>query len=260
ETVRGVEPDEVVTLPGLGEDDPAAEGNGHLPRVGAVTNLQTQGAFKDTFVYGRSFAGSFPLLLDANELEDGAVVSGQFGHPSLKNPTWIHQNHPVVAALRARHGTEVAFAGVILCPEPVDQNGKVLLSAATARLAAAAGWDGAVVTKEGGGNADADMALKMDELEALGLTAVGLFAEMAGADGTGPSVVVPPERATAMVSTGNYDQRLALPAMERSLGGDTLTLVGCPAADAVELPAAVIYASLSPLGWGRLTCGAGVGQ
>ena len=41
--------------------------------------------------------------------------------------------------------------------------------------------------------------------EDAGVTAVGLFAEMAGADGTGPPVVVPPDRATAMVSTGNYD-------------------------------------------------------
>jgi len=255
ETALDAEPEAVATHPGAGDDDGA---DPSLPRVGAVTNLQTQGAFKDVFVYGSSFAGSMPYLLDANELDDGAVVSGQFGHPSLKNPTWVHQNHPVAAALRARHGTDLAFAGVIVCPEPVDQAGKALVSAAAARVAAAAGWHGAVVTKEGGGNADADMALKMDELEALGLSAVGLFAEMAGADGTGPSLVVPPERATAMASTGNYDQRLSLPAMERALGGDTLALVGRPAVDAVELPAAVLFASLSPLGWGRLTCGESV--
>jgi glycine reductase complex component B subunit alpha and beta len=253
EAALGADPDEMVEQPGLGDGDEDG-GAPRLPRIGAVTNLQTQGTFKDVFVYGRSFAGSFPFLIDANELDDGAVVSGQFGHPSLKNPTWVHQNNPVVAALRARHGTDLRFAGAILCPEPVDQAGKVLISAAAARVAALAGWDGAVVTKEGGGNADADMALKMDELEALGITAVGLFAEMAGADGTGPSLVVPPERATGMVSTGNYDQRLTLPAMERSLGGDTVALVGRPATEELELPAAVVYGSLSPLGWGRLTC------
>jgi glycine reductase complex component B subunit alpha and beta len=253
EAALGADPDEMVEQPGLGDGDEDG-GAPRLPRIGAVTNLQTQGTFKDVFVYGRSFAGSFPFLIDANELDDGAVVSGQFGHPSLKNPTWVHQNNPVVAALRARHGTDLRFAGAILCPEPVDQAGKVLISAAAARVAALAGWDGAVVTKEGGGNADADMALKMDELEALGITAVGLFAEMAGADGTGQSLVVPPERATGMVSTGNYDQRLTLPAMERSLGGDTVALVGRPATEELELPAAVVYGSLSPLGWGRLTC------
>ncbi|HEX3623759.1 MAG TPA: glycine/sarcosine/betaine reductase component B subunit, partial [Acidimicrobiales bacterium] len=97
-------------------------------------------------------------------------------------------------------------------------------------------------------------ALKMDALEDLGLAAVGLFAEMAGPDGTGPPIVVPPERATAMVSTGNYDTRLSLPAMDRALGGEEVALLGVPATSAMELPTAVILAALSPLGWGRLTC------
>ena len=240
-------PDVVEELP----DPGAVDG---LPRVGAVTNLQTQGVFKDVFVRGASFAGAPPTLVDPAELDAGAVVSGQFGHPSLRNPTWIHQNHPVVAALRARHGRDLAFAGVVLCPEPVNAADKLAVSLAAAQLCADAGWDAAILTKEGGGNADADMALKMDALEDLGLAAVGLFAEMAGPDGTGPPVVVPPERATAMVSTGNYDTRLSLPAMERALGGDEVALLGVPATSAMELPTAVVLAALSPLGWSRLTC------
>ncbi len=135
---------------------------------------------------------------------------------------------------------------------------KQLISTFAARVCAAAGFDAAVVTKEGGGNADADMALKMDALEDLGVTAVGLFGELAGADGTGPSLVVPPERATAMVSTGNYDSRLVLPAVEQALGGDVMRLLGIPATDELDLPAAVVYCSLSPLGWGRYTASAAV--
>ncbi len=186
-----------------------------LPRVAAIVNLQTQGTFKDVFVYGRSYAGNLPTLLDPAELDDGAVVSGQFGHPSLKNPTFLHQNNPVVAALRARDGVDLRLAGVVICAEPVDQDSKAAMAAHTARLCALAGFDAAVITKEGGGNADADVALKMDALEEQGIDAVGLFAEMPGPDGTGPSIVVPPTRATAMVSTGNYDDRLVLPAVER---------------------------------------------
>jgi glycine reductase len=245
----GSGPDAVETVTG---GTPHRQGD--LPRVGVVTNLQTQGRFKDVFVYGRSFAASLPTLVDAGDLDDGAVVSGQFGHPALKNPTYLHQNHPVVEALRVRHGHDLVFAGVVLSPEPVDQAGKELISAHAARLCAAAGFDAAVVTKEGGGNADGDMALKMDALEDLGITAVGVFAEMAGAEGTAPPVVVPPERATAMVSTGNYDERLSLPAVERALGGPRVDLVGQAATAALDVPTAVVYCALSPLGWGRLTC------
>lgn len=252
EAALEAEPDAIEELPAL----PPIGGDGSgLPRVATITNLQTQGKFKEVFVYGRSFgATALPTLLDPNDLDDGAVVSGQLGHPSLKNPTWVFQNHPVVAALRARHGVDLLCAGVVLSPEPVDMANKELVSAHAARLCQAAGFDAVVLTKEGGGNADADMALKMDALEEAGIPTVGLYAEMAGADGTGPSIVVPPSKATAMVSTGNYDERLLLPAVERALGGDRVDVADLPAGAEMELPTAVLYSSLSPLGWGRLTC------
>jgi glycine reductase len=240
-------PDEEENVP----DPGAVDG---LPRIAAITNLQTQGLFKDVFVRGASFNGQAPTLIDPGEIDDGAVVSGQYGHPSLRNPTWVHQNHPVANALRARHGVDLAFGGVVLSPEPVSAADKARISTAAAELCAQAGFDAVILTKEGGGNADADMALKMDALEDMGIATVGLFAEMAGPDGTGPPIVVAPERATAMVSTGNYDTRLSLPEMQRALGGDELALLGVPATSAMELPTAVILAALSPLGWGRLTC------
>ncbi len=240
-------PDSVEELP----DPSAADTNGR-PRVGVVTNLQTQGKFKDVFVYGRTLSGGLPTVVSPNELDEGAVVSGQYGHPALKNPTILHQTHPVVAALR--ESDDMSLAALVLCPEPVQQAEKELVSAHAAKLCAALRLDAAILTKEGGGNADADVALKMDRLEERGITAVGIFAEMAGRDGTGPPLVVPPSRATAMVSAGNYDEVISLPACERALGGDRIALLDVPATDEVELPAAVIYGSLNPLGWGRVTC------
>jgi glycine reductase len=238
------------------EDLRGVTGTHTLPRIGAITNLQTQGTFKDVFVYGTSFMNHAPVLIEPNEIADGAVVSGQFGHPSLKNPTYIHQNHPVVRELRAADDRDLRFAGVILAPEPVAAADKARVALETAQLCLAQGWNGAVITKEGGGNADADISLKIDALAELGIQSVGLFAEMAGAQGTAPSLVVPPEKGTALISTGNYDEMLELPAVERALGGETIDLVSRPATDALELPTAVIYCSLSPLGAGRLTCAA----
>jgi glycine reductase len=248
-------PDDVARFPSAALDGDRRRRNG-LPRVGAVTNLQTQGTFKDVFVYGRSFGRAMPTLIEPGDVDDGAVVSGQFGHPALKNPTWVHQNHPVVAALRERDGRDLEFAGVVISPEPVEQNQKELVSAHAARVCAAAGFDAAVVTKEGGGNADADMALKMDALEELGIAGVGIFGEMAGATGTGPPIVVAPTKATAMVSTGNYDERVTLPPVERAFGGERVDVADAPATGELELPTAAVYCALSPLGWGRLTCAA----
>ncbi len=248
EAALDAEPDAVEEL---SEPEPGIA-NGK-PRVGVVLNLQTQGKFKDVFVYGRSLSGGLPTVIAPGELDDGAVVSGQYGHPALKNPTYLQQTHPVVAALRAR-SDELDLAALVLCPEPVDQANKELVSAHAARLCAELKLDAAIVTKEGGGNADADVSLKLDRLEEEGITAVGILAEMAGRDGTGPPLVVPPTKATALVSTGNYDERMTLPAVEHALGRERIALLDQASTDEVELPVAAIYCAQSTLGWGRLTC------
>jgi len=248
EAALEAEPDAVEQLA-----EPGGAASDGKPRVGVVLNLQTQGRFKDVFVYGRSLSGGLPTTIAPAELDDGAVVSGQYGHPALKNPTYLQQTHPVVAALRAR-SDELELAALVLCPEPVDQANKELVSAHAARLCAGLGLDAAIVTKEGGGNADADVSLKLDRLEEEGVTAVGILAEMAGRDGTGPPLVVPPAKATAIVSTGNYDERMTLPAVQRALGRERVALLDQPSTDELELPVAVIYCAQSTLGWGRLTC------
>ncbi len=247
EAALEAEPDGVEEL-----SEPAASTGNGTPRVGVILNLQTQGKFKDVFVYGRSLSGGLPTVISPTELDDGAVVSGQFGHPALKNPTYLHQTHPVVAALRA--SDELHLAALVLCPEPVNQADKELVSAHAARLCAALKLDAAIATKEGGGNADADVSLKMDRLEEEGIATVGILAEMAGRDGTGPPLVVPPTKANALVSTGNYDERMTLPAVDRALGRDRIALLDQPSTDEIELPVAVIYCAQSTLGWGRLTC------
>jgi sarcosine reductase len=248
EAALDAEPDAVEELA-----EPGAQTANGKPRVGVILNLQTQGKFKDVFVYGRSLSGGLPTVISPCELDDGAVVSGQYGHPALKNPTILHQTHPVIAALRAR-SDELELAALVLCPEPVDMANKELVSAHAARLCQGLGLDAVIATKEGGGNADADVSLKLDMLEAEGITAVGILAEMAGRDGTGPPLVVPPTKATALVSTGNYDERMTLPAVERALGRDRIALLDQDSTDEVQLPVAVIYCAQSTLGWGRLTC------
>jgi glycine reductase len=247
EAALEAEPDVVEEYP-----DPASAPRNGKPRVAVVTNLQTQGKFKDVFVYGRSLSGGLPTVISPGELDDGVVVSGQYGHPALKNPTYLHQTHPVVAAVRA--SDELELAALVLCPEPVDQASKELVSAHAARLCAGLGVDAAIVSKEGGGNADADVSLKLDRLEEEGITAVGILGEMAGRDGTGPPLVVPPAKATAIASTGNYDERMTLPATERALGRERVALLDQPSTDELELPVAVVYCALTTLGWGRLTC------
>jgi sarcosine reductase len=50
-------PDDIEPVPAATPRGSRGDG---LPRVAAVTNLQTQGTFKDVFVYGRSFHAALP--------------------------------------------------------------------------------------------------------------------------------------------------------------------------------------------------------
>lgn len=251
ERAIGQPPDEIRELHAPGE---RPNGGGGC-RVGVVTNLQTQGPFREAFVYGSSFGQSLPTLIDPNDLEDGAVVSGVYSHPALKNPTYLYQNHPVVHALRAWEGEGVSLGGLILSPEPMESlTRKELVSAHVARLCASARFDAVVVTKEGGGNADADLSLKLDELDRIGIPAVGIAAESSGPEGVGPPLVSVPVVEAALVSVGNTDERVSLPAMEASFGGERVDFLGCDARSAFETPVAALYCALSPLGWGRLRC------
>ena len=81
EAALDAEPDAVEELA-----EPDGSSDNGRPRVGVILNLQTQGKFKDVFVYGRSLSGGLPTVISPTELDDGAVVSGQYGHPALKNP------------------------------------------------------------------------------------------------------------------------------------------------------------------------------
>jgi 1-acyl-sn-glycerol-3-phosphate acyltransferase len=89
-----------------------------LPRVGYIYNIQAQGSFKDTFVYGRSARDILPTLISAGELLDGAVVSGNYGHPSLKNSTYAHLTNPIIRELLSRGELIVIF------PEGAEGIGK----------------------------------------------------------------------------------------------------------------------------------------
>ena len=88
--------------------------NPDLPDVVYFYQLQGQGSMADTYLYGRDIHNLVPSLMSPNEVMDGAVVSGVFVYACYKNPTYLHQNNPIIWELQARHGKDLNFAGVIV--------------------------------------------------------------------------------------------------------------------------------------------------
>ncbi|MBM4421195.1 MAG: hypothetical protein FJ034_06360, partial [Chloroflexi bacterium] len=85
-----------------------------LPTVAYAYQVQSQGVFLRAHLMGRMLDELVPTLVSANEIADGALVSGGLGGHGAKLHTWMHQNNPIIERLVAGHGTKWNFAGVIL--------------------------------------------------------------------------------------------------------------------------------------------------
>ena len=212
---------ETFTLPPA---DPA------LPRVVHVHTLNASMVPGiGTGIYGYS-QHALPVLLHPNEILDGAIA----GDAVVTYPgkcTWLHVNNPVLPALYARHGRDVAWLGSIVSRTRWGSLREKQLSAyQTAKLAGMLGAQGALVTWNHGGNDLVEVMLTIQELERAGIETVfltiesdikvvRLTPELAETGADEPPLLFSVPEADAIVSTGTLAPVEALPAMPRLVGG-----------------------------------------
>ena len=194
-----------------------------LPNVVYFYQLQGQGRMADTFLYGHDIHNLVPTMIHPNEVLDGAIVSGVYVYGCYKNPTYLHQNNPIIWELQSRHGKDLNFAGVIINRgHNYTQVDKERSSHWAAKLAEFAGADGAILTAEGGGNSAIDMMLACQYMEQAGIKTTVVSSEAAGTDGYDFPLFYTVPEADAIVSIGSEDEIIAMPEVEKVIGGDTL--------------------------------------
>ncbi|HEX7126411.1 MAG TPA: glycine/sarcosine/betaine reductase component B subunit [Thermodesulfobacteriota bacterium] len=246
-TARDRSPDEVETCE-LGQ------ARGGLPRVAYICHLGSLGALYNTYLYGHSVAGTLPTLIHPNELFDGAVVNGHHRLASERHPTYDHQNSPVATELMQRHGRDLNFVGVILMRSLAElPEEKERLASYTAKLAKLLGAEAAVITRQGGGHAIFDLMTTCQRCEQVGIKTALLVNEMAGHAGTDVSMIDFVPEADLMVSAGNHEALIDLPALDRAVGGDVLLGMPGRAVDARRLQLRWVFGANSQLGVGCLT-------
>lgn len=189
-----------------------------LPRVVYVAMLQTQGLLHDTYVYGVDAKRTLTTMMYPTEIMDGAIVSGNCVSACDKNPTYIHQNNPVVHELFKAHGKTVNFVGVIITNENVYLADKQRSSDWTAKLCEFLGVDGAIVTQEGFGNPDTDLIMNTKKIEQKGVKTTIITDEYAGQDGKSQSLADADPLADAVVTGGNANEVIVLPKLDKVIG------------------------------------------
>jgi glycine reductase len=227
---------------------------GGRPRGGLIYLVQSQGDLRRTYLYGHALDQSMPTILNPLSVLDGAVVSGNFVIPSNKSCTYIHQNHPLIIEMLNRHGKELDFSGVILVNEMSRIEDKERSAAFSVQLARLLELDGAVVNQEGGGNTLTDVMMVCRSLTEEGIKPVLLINEFAGEDGKTPSLTETTPEATAIVTAGNNDLRITLPAVKEFMGFPPLPGVDGDLSGEITVPLSRVYGSTNQLGFNRLSC------
>lgn len=189
-----------------------------LPKVAYVYMLQSQGLLHDTYLYGIDVKRILPTFIYPTEVMDGAIVSGNCVSACDKNTTYHHQNSPVIDELLARHGKDYNFLGVVVTNENVTLADKERSSNFTAKLIGWLGVDAAIISEEGFGNPDADLMMNCVKLEKQGIKTVLVTDEYAGQDGASQSLADADPLADAVITAGNANEVIILPAMQKVIG------------------------------------------
>lgn len=228
------------------QDPQLMAGAGNRLRVAYVCQLISEGAIHDTLLYGRTTAGMAPRVLAPREMFDGALVSADFHYACQRVPTWLYQRNPVVTALQAR-ADDFELAGVIVGIRQESDGEKRAAAQHTIALARELGVVGLVTHPAVGGNAQLDALYVVQEAERAGIRTAMVVQEMAGPEGADPGLVDFVPEADLLISTGNREEHVRLPPVDRVLGGDTL-LDGRPAGAAASLPLRLFCCSTSQVG------------
>jgi glycine reductase len=207
------------------------------------------------YVYGESLAGGagvggpgpLPTLIHPNEILDGALVNAFAWAGCAREATYILQNHAVIKGLYSHQGKDLDFRGVVLYTFGENIKTKERISSHASNLAILLGAEGAILNYLGGGHPIVDVMLTCQKLEGRGLKTTLLLMEMAANPEDSGHVHFVRE-AKAIVSTGNYEQRIDLAPMPKVLGGSRILESGEEASGPLSLTLRHVLGSTDQFG------------
>jgi glycine reductase complex component B subunit alpha and beta len=218
-TTIGQTPDSVASYPW----PTGTEAREDLPRIAVILQIASEGPLVDTYLDGVPLAGLDPVPFDPRRVLDGSLTNGAYDWAAVRNVTAAYQDPAILRELFGRHGSDLAFAGLILALGYLDTPAQKLRSAeAAARVAKELDADGVICTTFSSGNSHTDTMLTIRACEALGIATTGLVCETNG--GLTDHVA----EADCLVSTGNEDELVPAWTPDRVSGNAEAARVGEP--------------------------------
>ncbi len=216
ETLLFIDADEVEVF----EFNPSAV-DASLPRAVYNYTLLAQDLLHHNHVGGHDVneKGLMPFIVENPlELLDGLIVSGNCVSACDKTTTWHHWNNCIARDLFFRTESELNFVGVVLSSLLTNMEEKENMAAKAVELALSLKPDIGIITKEGFGNPDADIMIIIELLEKAGVKTVSIHNEYAGERGVSNPLADFTKYADAIVSVGNSNELITLPAPAKFIG------------------------------------------
>ncbi len=224
-----------------------------LPKVGYVYYIQAQGPLRNVFIDNKDRTTSKPEFFNPLVLLDGALISANYIIACQKNATIHHQNNKIILDLIAKHNKEVNFIGVIVATESSSLEGKKENASIITEIAKSKGIEGVIVTQEGGGHADVDLMMTLDECVKEGIKVVLLTNEISGVNGDLPPLVSGSPNANAIVTNGNNDSIITTDEVKKAIGGTSILNGKFNATSSFDTSLGIIYTATNQLGANKMT-------
>lgn len=192
-----------------------------------------------------------PLYVNPNEVFDGGLTCMSSLGGSRREVTYLIQNHGVIREMYSKHGSEIDFLGVLLCSSGDNRRSKQTLAVGAAGVARYLGADGAVMNTLGAGHPVVDVMVACKEFERYGIRTVLCLMEMSSTPGESGFTDFVPE-ADAIVSHGNFEEKVDLPEVSKVIGGDKIMVAGYDAKGPFTITTGHILSSTSTIGMGAL--------
>jgi glycine reductase len=217
-----------------------------LPQVVYIYQVYTP------YLYGHIDSELLATLLHPNEVLDGAIVNSRNGPACTRPLTYLDQNNAIIMELYARHAVDWNFRGVVaFTGHDMALAAKERGAAHAARVAHLLGADGAILSYPSSGHPVVNIMLVCRECERWGIKTVLVMNEMA-ATPDDHGFVHTVREAVAIVNTGNFEEMVSLPRVDRVIGGSLLLEEQMPADGEVEVSTRQILSSTSQSGYGYL--------
>jgi sarcosine reductase len=252
EAGQGFEADEI-EVHNLGPLAEVGKGMEHLPRVAYIYQIHSlqQGIVpNEAIFYGDNAAKLLPTIVHPNEVFDGAITRNNW---TRAHETYSIQNHPIIQELYKRHGKELCFVGVIVTVAYSTERDRERGVAMASKLAKSVlGADGVIITKTGGGAAHVDLGETCELCEDLGIKTTVLVQDVSQGKSSESALLFNIPRANAIVNVGSWGRGIALPPVERVIGGPVTFAGNKPAEGELEVDTNFLCGVISQIGATRL--------